>query len=35
MDIKSIHWIGTSLRDLKAMPDMVQDTLGYALYLAQ
>lgn len=35
MDMKPIHWIGTSLRDLKIMPDMVQDTFGYALYLAQ
>lgn len=35
MDIKSVHWIGTSLRDLKAMPDTVRDAFGYALYLAQ
>lgn len=35
MEIKPVHWIGTSLRDLQAMPDMVQDAFGYALYLAQ
>lgn len=35
MDTKPIHWIGSSLRDLKTMPEMVQDTFGYALYLAQ
>lgn len=35
MDIKSIHWLGNSLRDLKSMPDKAQDTFGYALYLAQ
>ena len=35
MDIKPVHWIGSSLRDLKAMPEMVRDTFGYALYLAQ
>ena len=35
MDIKPLLWIGTSLHDLKAMPEMVQDTFGYALYLAQ
>jgi Phage-related protein len=35
MGIRSIHWVGSSLRDLKAMPDPVRDTFGYALYLAQ
>lgn len=35
MDIKPVHWVGTSLRDLKSMPEMVRDTFGYALYLAQ
>jgi phage-related protein len=28
-------WIGSSLRDLKTFPEDVQDTMGYALYLAQ
>lgn len=35
MNIKPVHWVGSSLRDLKAMPDLVQDSFGYALYLAQ
>ena len=35
MDIKPVHWIGSSLRDLKAMPEAVRDGFGYALYLAQ
>jgi phage-related protein len=32
---KPIFWMGSSLRDLRACPDNVQDTIGYALYLAQ
>ncbi len=35
MKAKPVHWIGSSLRDLRAMPEMVQDAFGYALYLAQ
>lgn len=35
MGIKSLQWVGSSLRDLKAMPELVQDAFGYALYLAQ
>jgi phage-related protein len=35
MDIKPVHWIGSSLRDLKTMPETVRDAFGYALYLAQ
>jgi phage-related protein len=27
--------MGSSLKDLRAFPDDVQDTIGYALYLAQ
>lgn len=30
-----LHWIGSSLRDLKAMPAKVQDDIGFALHLAQ
>ncbi|KVS30649.1 type II toxin-antitoxin system RelE/ParE family toxin [Burkholderia cepacia] len=33
--IKPLYWLGSALKDLKAMPDAVQDTVGYALYLAQ
>jgi phage-related protein len=34
-NIRPIFWIGSAQKDLKAMPDMVQDTFGYALHLAQ
>ncbi len=33
--MKSLLWIGSSRKDLKAMPEEVQDTFGYALYQAQ
>ena len=33
--MKPVHWIGSSRKDLRAMPDQVQDDIGYALYLAQ
>jgi phage-related protein len=32
---KKLFWIGSSRKDLIAMPEEVQDTVGYALYLAQ
>lgn len=32
---KPLDWIGSSKRDLKALPDEVIDVFGYALYLAQ
>lgn len=32
---KPVRWIGTSHDDWKAFPDEVQDTMGYALDLAQ
>ncbi|MES3006616.1 MAG: type II toxin-antitoxin system RelE/ParE family toxin [Pseudomonadota bacterium] len=32
---KPLFWVGTSKRDLKAMPEDVQDVFGYALHLAQ
>lgn len=35
MPLKPVHWIGSSLDDLKTFPDDVQDVIGYALYLAQ
>jgi phage-related protein len=34
-EVKRLHWMGSSLRDLRAFPDEVRDTIGYALYLAQ
>jgi phage-related protein len=32
---KPLHWIGSSKRDLKALPKSVEDLFGFALYLAQ
>ena len=33
--LKSVVWLGTSLRDLRGFPAPVQDHVGYALYVAQ
>lgn len=33
--LKPVLWVGTSRDDLKRFPDPAQDTVGYALYLAQ
>lgn len=33
--LKSVVWVGSSLRDLRQFPDDVQDHMGYALYVAQ
>lgn len=33
--IKSIVWMGSSRRDLKAFPAEVKDVMGYALYQSQ
>jgi phage-related protein len=33
--LKSVIWVGTSLKDLRGFPALVQDVMGYALYLAQ
>lgn len=33
--IKPVIWIGSSLRDLRAMPDRVRRDIGQALYTAQ
>ncbi len=33
--LKPLVWIGGSKKDLLAMPDEVQEVMGYALYLAQ
>ena len=32
---KKMFWLGSSKKDLKAMPEDVQDTFGFALHLAQ
>ena len=33
--IKSVVWIGSARKDLKAFPDEVKKVMGYALYEAQ
>ena len=33
--LKPVVWVGSSLKDLRAFPDPVQDQMGYALYVAQ
>ena len=33
--MKPLFWVGSSKRDLQALPDEVSDIFGYALYLAQ
>ncbi|HEY0147940.1 MAG TPA: type II toxin-antitoxin system RelE/ParE family toxin [Allosphingosinicella sp.] len=35
MDEKRVNWIGSSKKDLLAMPEEVRRTFGYALSLAQ
>lgn len=32
---KKLFWLGSSKRDLMAMPEAVQDTFGFGLHLAQ
>jgi phage-related protein len=32
---KPLFWVASSRKDLSSMPSVVQDTFGYALYLAQ
>lgn len=34
-DPKRLEWIGSSKKDLEALPEEVIDVFGYALYLAQ
>jgi phage-related protein len=33
--VKPLEWVGSSKKDLLAMPDPVIDVVGYALHLAQ
>ncbi len=33
--IKRIVWLGSSLKDIKSLPSLIQQRIGYALYLAQ
>ena len=33
--IKPVSWVGSSYKDFREFPDLVQDSMGYALYQAQ
>lgn len=33
--LKPVIWMGSSRKDLRALPALVQDYVGYALYVAQ
>ncbi len=33
--MKSLKWVGTSLKDIKAFPEEVRKHVGYALHQAQ
>jgi phage-related protein len=33
--LKPLVWVGSSRKDLRGLPEAVQDHVGYALYLAQ
>ena len=35
LPLKPVIWVGSSLRDLRAFPEPVQDHMGYALFVAQ
>jgi len=34
-ELKPVEWLGSTLEDLRVLPDPVQDDFGYALYLSQ
>jgi phage-related protein len=33
--VRPVEWVGSSYRDFTGFPELVQDRMGYALYLAQ
>jgi len=33
--IKTLYWVGSSKKDLQALPEDVQDIFGFALHQAQ
>ena len=35
LPLKRVVWVGSSRRDLRELPDAVQDRVDYALYMAQ
>ena len=30
-----VEWVGSSYKDFRSFPDLVQDSMGFALYMAQ
>jgi phage-related protein len=32
---KPVHWVGSSYKDFRSFPDLVQDVMGFALYQSQ
>jgi phage-related protein len=34
-DLRPVEWIGSSYKDFISFPDVVKNTMGHALYLAQ
>jgi phage-related protein len=35
LSLKPVVWVGSSRKDLRALPEAVQDHVGYAVYVAQ
>jgi phage-related protein len=35
LTLKPVEWIGSSLKDMRALPEDVQDVFGFALFMAQ
>ncbi len=33
--MKALHWMGSSLKDVRGFPDEVKDEIGFSLYMAQ
>lgn len=33
--MKPLHWMGSSLKDVKGFPEEVKDEVGFSLYMAQ
>lgn len=33
--IKPVEWVASSYKDFRSFPDLVQDVMGFALYMAQ
>ncbi len=35
LKLKPVEWVGSALKDMRAMPEDVQDVFGFALFMAQ